>query len=163
MKKLSETKNVFEFKGNLITAAEKGEYDIIVHGCNCFATMGAGIAHTIAAHFPEAKRADKAWRTKTHVERLGKFTEAIIEVKHDKFLTVINAYTQYQPGPDFKMHALESALDAIVTKYGNEKQPKVIGFPKIGCGIGGDDWDKVKKVIIDKLAKHFIIHFVYFD
>jgi O-acetyl-ADP-ribose deacetylase (regulator of RNase III) len=30
--------------GDLIKLALKGEFDVIVHGCNCFCQMGAGIA-----------------------------------------------------------------------------------------------------------------------
>jgi len=29
-------------KHNLIHLAHNGEFDLIVHGCNCFCTMGAG-------------------------------------------------------------------------------------------------------------------------
>jgi len=29
-------------QGNLIHLAQDGEFDLIVHGCNCFCTMGAG-------------------------------------------------------------------------------------------------------------------------
>ena len=29
-------------QGNLIHSAQAGEFDLIVHGCNCFCTMGAG-------------------------------------------------------------------------------------------------------------------------
>lgn len=31
-------------QGNFIHLAQNGEFDLIVHGCNCFCTMGAGIA-----------------------------------------------------------------------------------------------------------------------
>ena len=41
-------------KGNLITMAKKGELDIIVHGCNCFHTMGGGIAAEIIARVMES-------------------------------------------------------------------------------------------------------------
>ena len=34
-------------KGDLIKLALQGEFDVIVHGCNCFCTMGAGIAKSI--------------------------------------------------------------------------------------------------------------------
>lgn len=33
-----------EIKGDLIKLALEGEFDVIAHGCNCFCTMGAGIA-----------------------------------------------------------------------------------------------------------------------
>ena len=32
-------------KGNIFDLAEQGEFDVVVHGCNCFCTMGKGIAY----------------------------------------------------------------------------------------------------------------------
>ena len=56
-------------KGDLIQLAKNGEFDVIIHGCNCFCTMGAGIAKTIKDIFPEAYKADlntkKGDRSKT--------------------------------------------------------------------------------------------------
>ncbi len=37
--------------GDLIKLALQGEFDVVVHGCNCFCTMGAGIAPQMAAAF----------------------------------------------------------------------------------------------------------------
>lgn len=41
-------------QGDLIELALNGVFDVIVHGCNCQCTMGAGIAKSIRAKFPEA-------------------------------------------------------------------------------------------------------------
>lgn len=38
-------------KGDLIKLALAGEFDVIAHGCNCFCTMGAGIAPQMASAF----------------------------------------------------------------------------------------------------------------
>jgi len=43
-------------QGNLIHLAQNGEFDLIVHGRNCFRTMGAGNAKGIKAAFPESTR-----------------------------------------------------------------------------------------------------------
>ena len=43
-----------KIKGDLIKLAIKGDFDVIIHGCNCFCTMGAGIAKSIKTAFPEA-------------------------------------------------------------------------------------------------------------
>jgi O-acetyl-ADP-ribose deacetylase (regulator of RNase III) len=43
-------------EGDLIKKAKEGEFDLIVHGCNCFCTMGGGIAKGIKREFPEAYR-----------------------------------------------------------------------------------------------------------
>ncbi len=41
-------------KGDLIKLALDGKFDVIIHGCNCYCTMGAGFAKAIQAEFPEA-------------------------------------------------------------------------------------------------------------
>ena len=48
-----------KIKGDLIALAIQGEFDLIIHGCNCFCTMGAGISKTIKSKFPNAYLADK--------------------------------------------------------------------------------------------------------
>ena len=46
--------------GDLIALAKAGEFDVIVHGCNCQCAMDAGIAKQIKAEFPAAYAADCA-------------------------------------------------------------------------------------------------------
>lgn len=38
-------------KGDLIELAKQGKFDVITHGCNCFCTMGAGIAVPMSKEF----------------------------------------------------------------------------------------------------------------
>ena len=45
--------------GDSVDLARRGEFDVIVHGCNCFHEMGAGVAKAIRAAFPEAAAADQ--------------------------------------------------------------------------------------------------------
>ena len=165
METLSRKGNVIEVKGDLIKIAKQGKVDIIVHGCNCFATMGAGIALHIANAFPKAKIADKSWGAAPK-DRLGNFTYAKVKVADDKDLIIINAYTQYHPGPDFRQGALMDCLEKIKNEYGkpiDSTEKKLIAFPKIGCGIGGGNWESTKHIIELMLEENFIVMFVYFD
>lgn len=41
-----------EIRGNLITLAENGEFDAIVHGCNLFCKFGIGLAKEIKCKYP---------------------------------------------------------------------------------------------------------------
>ena len=41
-------------KGDLIKLAQDGEFDVIVHGCNCMCTMSAGIAKQIKIIFSKS-------------------------------------------------------------------------------------------------------------
>lgn len=40
-----------EIKGDLIELTKLGYFDCITHGCNCFCTMGAGIAVPMKNNF----------------------------------------------------------------------------------------------------------------
>lgn len=45
-------------RGDLLAFATAGDFDVIIHGCNCQNTMGAGIAKSIKKQFPAAYDAD---------------------------------------------------------------------------------------------------------
>ena len=130
--------------GNLIEKAKNGEFDVIIHGANCFHTMGAGIAKFIKSEFPEAFEADK----KTGYgdkNKVGTFSEAEIERNGNKF-TVINAYTQFKYGggvDNFEYDSFPSLLQSIKSKYGFLK----FGIPLIGCGLAGGDEVRILKMI----------------
>lgn len=156
--------NYKEVDGDLIKLAKNGEFNIIVHGCNTFATMGAGIAVDIKENFPSAFYADKVFLTdKPNKFKLGRISYSRVRVADNKELIVVNAYTQYVPGPDFRLPALVKALSEIQKRFAKKGEKLKIAFPKIGCGIGGGDWDIVKDVIVQELSGHFEITFVYFN
>jgi O-acetyl-ADP-ribose deacetylase (regulator of RNase III) len=49
---------------------------IVVHGCNCFNTMGSGIAKQVSIEYPEATIADYE-TVPGDVNKLGRYTSAI--------------------------------------------------------------------------------------
>ena len=79
-------------KGDLILAFKLDKFDGIVHGCNCFCNMGAGIAKTISKSFPSAFKADQ---TTDYGDRNKLGTYSKVDTKHG---LIINAYTQYHYG-----------------------------------------------------------------
>jgi len=134
-------------KGNLITLAKQKQFDVILHGCNCFCNFGAGIALTIKNEFPKAYRAD-CKTIKGDKSKLGSYSLANID-KHE--LTIVNCYTQYHwNGKHSKTNytAIENCLIAVAKEFGNMR----IGIPKIGAGLGGGDWRYIS-TLIDKHLK----------
>lgn len=127
-------------QGDLLQLAKDGEFDVIVHGANCFCRFGADIAAQIAKVFPEAERADL--RTiKGDKSKLGHVGGAACGGLH-----ILNAYTQYYPGKDFRVDAFKSAMELIRAKYPTGTR---FGFPRIGCGIAGGDWMEVEDILLD--------------
>jgi O-acetyl-ADP-ribose deacetylase (regulator of RNase III) len=135
-------------KGDLIKLAEQGKFDIIVHGCNCFHTMGGGIAKQLADRYPEVLEADKCTAYGEAI-KLGIWTEAIVEVNENAF-TVVNAYTQYKwsSGSDvFEYEAFQRFLKLFAESVLYCPSRIKIGFPQIGAGLAGGDWSRISKMI----------------
>ena len=74
--------------GDLIALALAGEFDVIIHGCNCQHTMGAGIAKQIKSHFPAAYAADCA--TPKGASKLGQISSATVDC-NGRELIIVNA------------------------------------------------------------------------
>lgn len=136
-------------KGDLLELARQGEFDVIVHGCNCFCTMGSGIARQVREEYPEAYEADKTTRSGDY-NKLGNYTTAMSipmnsDVKDEKFFVIVNAYTQY----DFNRGGKNSdvfeytSFAMILQKLANEFSGLNIGFPYIGMGLAGGDKETI--------------------
>lgn len=144
--------------GDLIRLALKGEFDVIIHGCNCFNTMGAGIAKAIRAEFPEAYEADHLTR-KGDSGKLGTVSTAQVS-RDDNVITIVNAYTQYDwrgKGCKVDYDAIAACFKIISDKFGNCR----IGYPQIGAGLAGGDWKKIAGFIESELgdADHTLVLF----
>ena len=130
-------------KGNLLDLAEAGAFDIIVQGCNCYCTMGSGIAKEIRARYPGAYDADLQTE-KGNIMKLGNWTEF-----NTGAFTIINAYTQFGFNAAgfhadlFEYTSFDLILQKLLELHGN----KDFGFPYIGMGLAGGD----KQRIIGKL------------
>jgi O-acetyl-ADP-ribose deacetylase (regulator of RNase III) len=125
-------------KGNLIDMAENGDFDIIVQGCNCFNTMGGGIAREIRERYPHVAAVDGKTRRGDY-NKLGTWTSENVILKNGTItFDIINAYTQYNmsQGTDvFEYTAFQLILEKLVHAYGTKR----IGFPYIGMGLAGGD------------------------
>lgn len=134
---------------DLVQCAINGYFDVIIHGCNCFHTMGAGIAKQIKKEFPEAYKADKENSLYGDRDKLGKYTCARI-IRGNVAFDVINAYTQYRWSRISKQvdyDAIRNIFKLIKINYTGKR----IGFPMIGCSLAGGDWNIVSAIIDEEL------------
>jgi O-acetyl-ADP-ribose deacetylase (regulator of RNase III) len=132
-------------KGNLLDLAEAGLFDVIVQGCNCFNTMGGGIAREIRERYPNVAEAD-AKTVQGDYNKLGNWTTAVVDAEHS--FMVVNAYTQFNmsTGEDvFEYTAFELILQKLCRLYGNYS----IGLPYIGMGLAGGD----REVIMEQIER----------
>lgn len=137
-------------KGNLITLAERGKFDIIVHGCNCQNTMGSGIAKEIRERFPSAYDVDTDYHEKKKLIpylKLGNFTHTRVGS-----FTIVNAYTQYDYLPRGKDHFEYASFAVILQKLLHLYPNYDFGFPYIGMGLAGGDKDRIISML-EEFAK----------
>lgn len=151
-------------KGDLIEMASEGEFDIIIHGCNCFHTMGSGIAAQIRSEYPEAYKADLK-TNKGNYLKLGEYSAAQVRNKNNKIFYIMNAYTQFRYGIDrgpyensvhVDYSAIRLVFKKIVENTNNFVREINIGFPMIGAGLAGGDWDVILNIIEEETfgSKH---------
>ena len=133
--------------GDLIKMGKDNEFYIIMHGCNCYNTMGAGIAAQVSQQFPDAKLADDE-TVRGDAGKLGSYT-----IGMSGRLVILNCYTQFgisSTGADvFEYNAFERVLDKIQYRFGKWR----IGMPLIGMGLAGGDESRIIPMI-ERFAQH---------
>ena len=147
-------------KGDLVKLFKEGQFDVIVHGCNCFNTMGAGIAKQIKAEFPGAYEED-CKTTRGYHKKLGLYS-TYVHSHPNLTQFIINAYTQYEYVGE---HPL--CYPAVITVFEELNRNvlfhhKSIGIPKIGAGLAGGDWDHIL-YLINKTTPLLDITLVEYD
>jgi len=163
--------NYTEIEGNLITLAKEGKFDVIAHGCNCFCTMGAGLAPQMAKAFNCDKFTKEEPDFKGDINKLGTIDYEVLlreplgdgdVILPEKKVTlnnwksiypfarwalvVVNAYTQYSYDVKTKPFDYE-AFTLCMRKMNHVFKGKHIGLPQIGSHLAGGDWDIIKGII----------------
>jgi O-acetyl-ADP-ribose deacetylase (regulator of RNase III) len=136
-------------KGDITGAPQS----VIAHGVNCSGGFGSGVAGAIKQKHPAIRDAYMA-----HSPRiLG--TCQFVSYQNQVW---VNAYTQQNYGNDGKQYAsLEAIAECLVeiNEYMHDLAITDIALPKIGCGLGGLDWEDVKILVDGILEDHEV--FVY--
>ena len=135
--------------GDLLQLANDGHFDVIIHGCNCFHTMGAGIAAQVKRKFPKAFSADLQTQ-KGSRDKLGHYSYSIEDNLRGGKFVIVNAYTQFNfANSDTHNEVLLDypALENILEDLGKDFKGYKMGFPLIGCGRAGGDEKKVVSMI----------------
>lgn len=133
-------------KGDIITLAEEGNFDVIVQGCNCFHTQASGLAGQLVKKYPQVLEVDRM-TSYGDKNKLGTFS--IAEVPG---FSIMNVYTQYYFGLNedlFEYDAFQMFLDhwSNNLRLVKTKNKIRIGFPMIGCGLAGGNSEIIVKMI----------------
>lgn len=126
--------------------------DVICHQVNCQGVMGSGIAKEIRERFPTVYEKFR----KSFLE--GKNKLGNIDVVHvlGGHMTVVNMYSQNDYLPRGIRHtdytAFKECINKIKQHFADSRTKISVGFPyKIGCGLGGGDWNMILYIIENEL------------
>lgn len=117
---------------------------IIMHGVNCQDKMGSGVAKALYTKWPLVKEAYHLVKNK----ELGWID--IVRVADKGY--VVNCFTQEFYGYDGKRYADLKAIETCIRKVLINAEGYDISniySPKIGCGLGGLDWETEVKPLFE--------------
>jgi O-acetyl-ADP-ribose deacetylase (regulator of RNase III) len=138
---------------------------VVAHGCNCQGVMGSGVALAIRKkwHYAYQRYQEMvAAHRKRHHPHMGGLLglSLIVNVGDDHLspinsLFVANMFTQEYYGGDGRVYAsvdaIEAALNATMVFCKGTNLP--LYMPRIGCGLGGLDWDTQVGPIVEHLQQ----------
>lgn len=167
-----------EIDGDIVAMGKQGLFDVILHGCNCFATMGAGLAPLMAAAFgcDRFEMEGEGWSG--DINKLGTIDYEVRIVKKGivyhpkavptpkgKHLIVVNCYSQYGFGKNHKNGSIApidyEALTLCLRKINHIFAGKKVATPAIGTGLAGGDLSIVKKIIQTELKDCDVTFIIY--
>ncbi len=139
---------MIEYIEKSVTDVEMG---IVAHGVNCQGKMGSGVAKAIRAKWPIVYEAYKKQSTGEVV--LGGCQ--LITINSDNSLHVANCYTQKFYGSDGGKYADANAVGRSMEVVGMfaDIYDIPVFMPRIGCGLGGLDWDKDVLPVMEYVAE----------
>jgi O-acetyl-ADP-ribose deacetylase (regulator of RNase III) len=135
-------------QGDLLQCIARGTFDVVFHGCNCFNTMGGGIARAISRRYPEVARVDME-TSRGDPAKLGTYTSAKVATLSGT-CEILNAYTQFNlssGGDVFEYGYFKIFLKTIKPLI----EDKRIGYPAIGAGLACGDWPRIYAIICEEL------------
>jgi O-acetyl-ADP-ribose deacetylase (regulator of RNase III) len=137
-----------------ITTVERG---IIAHGCNCRGVMGSGVALAIRNKWPIVyDRYHKLFEEYKNVRmKLLGYVQLVDLTNGDETLLVANVHTQLNYGRDNLVYAdidaVKHGLSRVISDAAGLSLP--LYLPRIGCGLGGLDWDTQVGPILEQLNR----------
>ena len=145
--------------GDIFEYMDQGLFDVVIHGCNCFNTMGNGIAKQFKTKYPEVYHTDLK-TIKGDKTKLGNYSFKYIKTNNEHEICIINAYTQYHYGGGINVNytAIRNVFQVISKSFPKTSR---IGYPKIGCGLAKGNWNIVSNIIDGELKDfdHTLVEF----
>lgn len=128
-----------------------------VNPVNCVGVMGAGLAKQFKKRFPDNFKEYKSECDRMEV-MLGKclffdYRNVInLDISKNYPVWIINFPTKYHWKDQSKIECIEQALDDMIIQANINGHGGIysIAMPRVGCGLGGLEWEDVKAMLESK-------------
>ena len=136
--------------------------NVIIHGCNNRGVFGAGAAKAIAEKWPVVKddymrSFGRGW-TESFLWFLGSHSRCLVGPGK----MVYNLVTQNGFGRDGRKYAKYWAVLKGLSEILYYHRGEDVAITKIGCGLGGLNWETLKPLLIE-LEDDFEINFYVYE
>lgn len=115
---------------------------MIGHGCNMKGFMGSGIAVQFKKRWPDMYQEYKEL-CQSYPAYRPKLGEVFFWQAEDG-RRIANIFSQNDMGPNADFAAIFGGVYVALRATGKNG---TLAIPRIGCGIGGQDWEKVKPML----------------
>lgn len=152
-------------KQSVLTVKENA---IIGHGVNCLGKMNAGVAKFIRRQYPKVyTEYMELYKHYEHdnIKLLG--CAQIVNV-NDQNLHVANLFTQYSYGRDNERYSdpdtiYNAFISLGIAIYEDLTYPNTVHIPRIGCGLGGLQWDEDVEPAIEAAILKYPLNIIVCD
>ena len=132
---------IHEVDGDLLN----DDYEIFCHQVNCQDVMGGGLAKQVKVRYPEVYN--------TYHERVPKYLGGVDWIHTHDARICVNMYAQdyYGYGARYTDYmAFANCLSELEDYLCSVPKEYRVAFPyRIGCGLGGGDWNVISALLID--------------
>ena len=122
------------------------KYDVIVNAVNCVGVMGKGLALTFKQKYVE-NYAQYIKACQAHKLHPG---QILIVQDHDQL--IINAATKRHWKDESQEEWVIDAIVHIAAWLTIRPEIKSIAIPKLGCGLGGLSWGRIRPIMEDAFS-----------
>lgn len=136
--------NLVEKQGSLFDSTA----DAYAHGVNTRGVIGAGIAKIFKLNYRQmyAAYSDLCKAGQLEAGEVWVWDRTIDPIVVFNPRWIYNIASQDKPGADARLEWFERGLIRTL-KHALDNEVETIAMPRIGCGIGGLEWEDVREII----------------
>lgn len=154
-------KEIIKMKGNAVKLAKQKPNSAFAHGCNCFNTMGKGMAVEVRTTCPDMYYVDCQTK-KGDRNKLGSFTYAKIGDENQLGFNLYSQFTYWDTKDMFCAKSFKKGIESIIV-FCIENKIEHLYLPYIGCGLANYNvasFEQAVSNIYSKIQKEYNEDFV---